>query len=80
MVTITCKVTEKLASDLESLARVERRSKSALMREALEARVKAKPGRGLVKAIDLVKHLQGSIKGGPSDLATNPEHMKGFGE
>ncbi len=78
--TITCKVPEALAAQLESLARVERRSKSDLMREALEARLDAKPSSRSVSAFDLVKHLCGSLKGGPSDLATNPEHMKGFGE
>lgn len=80
MTTITCKVSEKLAAQLDTLARAERRSKSALVREALEDRFKAKRRRGPVTAFDLVKHLCGSIKGGPSDLATNPEHMKGFGE
>ena len=80
MTTITCKVSEKLAAQLDTLARVERRSKSALMREALEARLKAQTQRGPTTAFDLVKHLCGSIKGGPSDLATNPKHLKGFGE
>src|SRR5438105_1930003 len=80
MTTITCKVPEKLAAQLEKLARTERCSKSALVREALEARVNLKPRRGPVRAADLVRHLSGSIKGGPSDLATNPVHMKGFGE
>ena len=80
MTTITCKVSEKLAAQLDTLARAERRSKSALVREALEDRLKAKRRRGPVMACDLVKHLCGSIKGGPSDLATNPAHMKGFGE
>jgi len=78
--TITCKVSEKLAAQLALLARSERRSKSALVREALEERVKAKRRRKPVRAADLVRHLRGSIKGGPTDLATNPEHMKGFGE
>jgi hypothetical protein len=80
MTTITCKVPEKLAAQLETAARVERRSKSALMREALEDRLKAKRRSSPVRAFDLVKHLCGSIKGGPSDLATNPDHMKGFGK
>jgi hypothetical protein len=80
MTTITCKVPEKLAAQLDALARSERRSKSSLVREALEERVKAKRRRGSAAAFDLVKHLCGSLKGGPSDLATNPEHMKGFGE
>jgi len=80
MTTITCKVSEKLAAQLYSLARMERRSKSALVREALEQRVREKPHRGPVRALELVRHLCGSVKGGPSGLATNPKHMKGFGE
>ena len=80
MTTITCKVPEKLATELEELARAERRSKSALVREALEERFKAKRRRRPISAYHLVKHLRGSIKGGPSDLATNPKYIKGFGE
>jgi hypothetical protein len=80
MTTITCKLPEKLAAQLDTQARVERRSKSALVREALEERLKARRRRAPVTAYDLVKHLCGSLKGGPSDLATNPKHMKGFGE
>jgi hypothetical protein len=80
MTTITCKLPEKLAAQLDTQARVERRSKSALVREALEQRLKARRRRAPVTAYDLVKHLCGSLKGGPSDLATNPKHMKGFGE
>lgn len=79
MTTITCKIPEKLAAELEGLARDERRSKSALLREALEQRVKATRRARPVRAYDLVKHLVGSLRG-PVDLATNPEHMKGFGE
>ena len=80
MTTITCKLPEKLAAQLDTQARVERRSKSALVREALEERLKARRRRAPVTAYDLVKHLCGSLKGGASDLATNPKHMKGFGE
>jgi metal-responsive CopG/Arc/MetJ family transcriptional regulator len=80
MTTITCKLPEKLAAQLDALARTERRSKSALVREALENQLKAKRRRGQVTAYDLVKHLCGSIKDGPSDLATNPKYMEGFGE
>ena len=80
MTTITCKLPEKLASQLDSLARAERRSKSALVREALEQRLREKRPRGPLRALELVRHLRGSVKGAPSDLATNPKHMKGFGE
>jgi hypothetical protein len=65
---------------LDSAERAERRSKSALVREALEYHLDTKRRRGFVSAYDLVSHLCGSLNGGPGDLATNPPHMKGFGE
>ena len=80
MTTITCKLPEKLAAQLDAQARAERRPKSAVVREALEDRFKSKRRRGFVSGYDLVKHLCGALKGGPADLATNPAHMKGFGE
>ena len=80
MTTITCKLPEVLAAQLASLAREERRSKSAVLREALENLLKAQKKVVPVSAFSLVKHLCGAQKGGPSDLATNPEHMRGFGE
>jgi predicted DNA-binding protein len=80
MTTITCKLPEKLAAQLDSLARAERRSKSALVREALEDRFKTKRSQRFVSGYDLAKKMCGVLKGGPTDLATNPAHMKGFGE
>jgi Arc/MetJ-type ribon-helix-helix transcriptional regulator len=80
MTTITCKLPEKLAAQLDALARTERRSKSDLVREALEERLKANRRRVHVTAFDLVKHLCGSIKGGPTDLATKPKYIECFGE
>jgi hypothetical protein len=78
--TVTCKLPEKLAAQLAVVARQERRSKSSVLREALAERLKTKRGRGPARAFDLVGHLCGCLEGGPSDLATNPDHMKGFGE
>ena len=80
MVTITCKLPEETAARLAGLARQQHRSKSAVLRESLELRLQAEQGTPEPKAIDRVRHLQGVLKGGPSDLATNPEHMRGFGE
>jgi predicted DNA-binding protein len=78
MTTITCKLPDDLAAQLNAAAREERRPKSAILREALEQRLQGsrKP---VVSAFDLVKPLRGSIKEGPADLATNPEHLNGFG-
>lgn len=32
-----------------------------------------------VSAYDLAKDLAGCVEGGPTDLATNPKYMEGFG-
>lgn len=79
MTTISCKITDKLAAELESLSRRERRSKSTLVREALEQKIKTRRGPRVTSAWELVKHLSGTLSGAPADLATNPEHMSGFG-
>ena len=80
--TLTCKISHALAARLETAARAEHRSKSEIMRESLEARLAASESKTPPTAWDLVKHLAGSVKGDPAitDLATNPEHMRGFGE
>jgi predicted transcriptional regulator len=75
MPTISCKISDQLAAQLAEAARSEKCSKSALLREALQDRLNRS-----VCAFDLVKHLRGSIKGGRSDVATDPAHMNGFGE
>ena len=80
MTTLTCKLPEDLAAKLDARAREQRCSKSTILREALEDRLGKKSGAKQATAFDLVAHLCGSIKGGPSDLATNPEYMRGFGE
>jgi metal-responsive CopG/Arc/MetJ family transcriptional regulator len=79
MTVVTCKLPKKLAAKLERVAKDERRSKQALVREAIERRLKARRAVRRGSAYDLIKHLIGTLEG-PSDLATNPEHMKGFGE
>ena len=33
-----------------------------------------------VSALDLAGGLVGSVDGGPGDLATDPEHLNGYGE
>ena len=31
-------------------------------------------------AYDVIKHLIGKSRGGPADLATNPEHLDDYGQ
>lgn len=79
MTVVSCKLPKQLAAKLERVARDEQRSKQAVLREAIEQRLKGRRKVVRGSAYDLVKHLIGTLEG-PSDLATNPEHMKGFGE
>ena len=79
MTVVSCKLPKKLVAQLDRVAKDERRSKQAVLREAIEHRLNARPKAVRGSAYDLVKHLIGSLEG-PSDLATNPAHMKGFGE
>ncbi len=81
MHTLTCKLPHALSAKLDALALAERRPKSAILREALEARLAMVGKNKPETAFDLVGHLSGSIEGteGITDLATNPEHLRGLG-
>lgn len=78
MTTITCKIPEKLDAELAAAARQRRVSKSTIVREALENRLKRGRGVAALTAYDLAKSVCGKLRG-PSDLATNPKYMEGFG-
>jgi predicted transcriptional regulator len=80
MPTISCKVPESLAAKLSHLAKRERCSKASLLREALKALLESHRPRADRSAFDLAKDLCGTLKGGPSDLTTNPKYMEGFGQ
>lgn len=78
MTTITCKISERLDAELEAAARRRRVPKSRIVREALEQRLKGGRKHAAITAFDLAKTACGTLRG-PSDLATNPAHMEGFG-
>jgi metal-responsive CopG/Arc/MetJ family transcriptional regulator len=74
MRTVSFKLPEKLDDALNELARSRGSSRSALVREALEALAKGKRR----SVTSLAGKLVGSVDG-PTDLATNPKHMSGYG-
>ena len=76
MTTLVCTIPEKLDARVKKLAREAKLSKGEFVRKALEQAVR-KP-RGSESAFKLVSSLCGSLSG-PSDLATNPKHLEGFG-
>ncbi len=79
LTTITCKIPEKLDLELEAVAGKRGVSKSAVVREAIEANLVEQRKRIKLSAYDVMKEACGIVTGGPRDLATNPKHMEGFG-
>jgi predicted DNA-binding protein len=77
MKTISLKIDAHLYSRLEQQSRKLGRSKSAIMRDALEGSLKKK---GEPSCHDLMQEACGSFRSGVKDLATNKKYMKGFGE
>lgn len=74
MRTVSFKLPEQLDDALSDLARRRKSSRSALVREALEALTTGK--RRSVTA--MVDELVGPLDG-PADLSTNPKHMARYG-
>jgi predicted transcriptional regulator len=74
MRTVSFKLSEQLDDALSDLARRRKSSRSALVREALEALAKGKR-RSVTAAVDeTVAPVEG-----PTDLSTNPKHFGGYG-
>ncbi len=76
MKTISLKLPPDLSVRLERVAREQGKSKSEIIRAALEQHLKAERP---MSALELAGDLVGSCKG-PADLSTNPQHMEGYGE
>jgi metal-responsive CopG/Arc/MetJ family transcriptional regulator len=79
MVRINVRVEERLKQQLEAEARERGVSPSEIVRQALQEHMRQRTPRET--CYDLAKRLGiiGSVKGLPTDLSTNPEHMEGFG-
>ena len=72
MRTISLKLPEHLDRALTELAKRRQASRSALLREAIEALTRAdRP---------TVGQLADDLAGSPDDLSTSSEHMSGYGE
>ena len=76
MKTVSIKLPVPLADWLARQARESGRSKSALIRQALEEH-RSRPGKD--SCLDLMADLCGSVCG-PRALSTHPKHLEGFGQ
>ncbi len=75
MKTISVKLPEGLARWLERESATRRRSRSDIVREALESR---RLGSAEPTMADVLADLAGTIDG-PRDLSVNPRHLDGLG-
>jgi len=73
---ITTKVPAAMSRWLADRARRQGRSKSAIVREAIE-RLRAEEGGR--SALDAAGDAVGRVASGRRDLASNPRHLRGFG-
>ena len=80
MTTISLKVPESLAREVALEARRRGVSKSAWVREALERAAKEGRRKKKLSCLELAGDLVGSLRGGPSDLSSNPKYMEDFGK
>lgn len=78
MTTLTIKLPEELKARLEAEARLSGKSVSAVVRDSLERRLRAKRHAG-TSLYERTKDLYGIGESGIPDLATNPKYMEGFG-
>ena len=79
MPTLTLKVPETLAEQLQRVSSQRRVPKSQIVREALETALRQECHQSTLSAHDRMKPGCGIVKGGPRDLASNPKHLEGFG-
>ena len=77
MKTITFKADDRLDNWLGKEVKALRVSKSQIVREAVETRMKRFEGKS---CYDLTKDICGSLRSGVRDLSTNKKHMKNFGK
>lgn len=78
MHTISLKVPEPLAIRLKDTARQKGMSKSALIRDALEAYLQADRAERAESALSQVADLAGALSG-PEDLSVNKDYLRNFG-
>lgn len=77
--TLSLRISKSEIAALRRRARAERVSQGTLVRRALRAYGITPEPEAEKSGFDVVAHLVGACRGGPSDLASNPRHLEGFG-
>ena len=76
---LSIKLPEALHVKLNFAAKERGESRSALVREAIEAFIEDEDHTPRGSCLELAKDLAGVVKG-PADLSSNKEHMRGYGQ
>ena len=76
---INVRVDDRLKRQLESEAEQKGISPSVIVRQLLEEHYQQQPAEENCSQLAERLGIFGSIKGLPTDLSTNPDHMEGFG-
>lgn len=79
MKTMSLKLPEALDEKLSQVAQKRGGSKSAVVREALEAYIQNEKSIRPGSCLEMAKDLIGIVEG-PPDLSFHKKHMKGFGK
>lgn len=79
MKAISLKLPDPLFHDLAQRAKTSASSQSEIIRMALAAYLKSDPQAQTASCADRANRWIGLVKG-PTDLSTNPEHLRGFGQ
>lgn len=79
MKTLSLKLPETLDSQIGAIARQRGKSKSAVVRSALDAYLASEMAPRSGSALDLAGDLAGALEG-PTDLSCHDGHMRGYGE
>lgn len=75
---ITVKLSRGLANRLSSRAKRQRRTRSAVVRDALERHLAEDTEENQPSFLELAEDLAGCLEG-PADLSSNRRHLKGYG-
>lgn len=77
---ITVRIPEQLTARLRSRSRAQGTTESELVREALENYLGRSGTESSAFELAEVAGIIGIAQNGPTDLSTNPRHLKGFGK
>ncbi len=78
MKSISLKIPDELDAKISHACNERGAAKSDVIRDALEAYFAGQMNGTRTTCVDLAGNLVGSVSG-PTDLATNPKHMRGYG-